>query len=44
MKKEKMLHYNPNTGILEKCGAKKGRCPFGSENHFPESKLKEAQK
>lgn len=43
MKKEKMLHYNPNTGKLEKCGAKMGRCPFGSENHFPESKLKEAQ-
>lgn len=43
MKKEKMLHYNTNTGKLEKCGAKQGRCPFGSENHFPESKLKEAQ-
>lgn len=34
MKKEKMLHYNKNTGKLEKCRAIMGRCPFGSENHF----------
>lgn len=43
MAKEKMVHYNPNTGKVEKCGAKQGKCPFGSENHFPEGNLKEAQ-
>lgn len=43
MAKEKMVHYNPNTGKVEKCGAKQGKCPFGSENHFPEENLKEAQ-
>lgn len=43
MAKEKMVHYNPNTGKVEKCGAKQGKCPFGSKNHFPEGNIKEAQ-
>ena len=43
MAKEKMVHYNPNTGKVEKCGAKQGKCPFGSDNHFPEGNIKEAQ-
>ena len=41
MSKQK-IHYNPNTGKTETCGATKGNCPFGSENHFDNEKEAQA--
>lgn len=31
-------HYNPNTGLMEKCNAQAGNCPFGGQ-HFEDDAL-----